>query len=213
LGNRFSCEAICHIDLHPYMQESCKKAVTEVSWWQEANVQAPSNKPLPNSKACPRAIVFVSRIYHLRLAVAESITTGNLQAAIGSVSGSSTYFECGMTVYSRRQKVEHLGVNDEHAREVNSVSARVAQEMARGICLKYDVDVGIGTTGYAEPHTQEGINEPHGYFAIWHRSNHEPGKIVMSDRITGAGLGRVGMQQHMTTEVLRALLKYLKSLR
>jgi nicotinamide-nucleotide amidase len=151
--------------------------------------------------------------YHLRLAVAESITTGNVQAAIGSVSGSSTYFEGGMTVYSRGQKVEHLGVNNEHAREVNSVSARVAQEMARGICLKYDVDVGIGTTGYAEAYPQEGIIEPHGYFAVWRRSNHETGKIVLSDRITGAGLGRVAMQHHMTTEVLRSLLAYLESLR
>jgi len=106
----------------------------------------------------------------LRLSVAESITTGNLQAAIGSVSGSSTYFEGGMTVYSRQQKVLILGVNDEHAKECNSVSARVAEELARGVCLKYDTDIGVGTTGYAETYPEENINVPHGYFAIWRRT-------------------------------------------
>src|SRR5262245_51087431 len=88
-------------------------------------------------------------VLKLKLCVAESITCGNLQAAIGSVSGASTYFEGGITAYSRKQKVSLLGVNDEHARQVDSVSARVAEEMARGVCLKYDVDIGIGTTGYA----------------------------------------------------------------
>ncbi len=150
--------------------------------------------------------------YSLKLSVAESVTTGNLQAAIGSVSGASTFFEGGMTVYSRKQKVEHLGVNDDHAREVNSVSARVAEEMARGICVKYDADVGIGTTGYAEAHNQEGVSVPNGYFAIWRRSGNQGGQVVVSQHITGEGLGRVEMQQHMTVEVLKALLGYLESL-
>jgi PncC family amidohydrolase len=84
--------------------------------------------------------------HNLKLPVAESITTGNLQAAIGSISGFSTYFEGGMTVYSREQKVSQLGINDEHAKECNSVSPRVAEELARGVCLRYDTDIGIGTT-------------------------------------------------------------------
>jgi nicotinamide-nucleotide amidase len=150
--------------------------------------------------------------YGLKLCVAESITTGNLQAAIGSVSGSSTYFEGGMTVYSRKQKVAHLGVNDKHAREVNSVSARVAEEMAKGICLKYDADVGVGTTGYAEAYAQEGVSVPHGYFAIWRRSDNQDGRVVVAQHVTGEGLGRVEMQQRMTTEVLKGLLGYLESL-
>jgi len=152
-------------------------------------------------------------VHKLKLSVAESITTGNLQAAIGSVSGSSTYFEGGLTVYSRKQKVAHLGVNDEHAREVNSVSARVAEEMARGVCLKYDADIGVGTTGYAEPYPQENVSVPHGFFAIWRRhSDLGDGRVVFGEHVMGEGLRRVEMQLHMTEQVLKALLRYLQNL-
>jgi nicotinamide-nucleotide amidase len=152
-------------------------------------------------------------VHKLKLSVAESITTGNLQAAIGSVSGSSTYFEGGMTVYSRKQKVAHLGVNNEHAKEVNSVSARVAEEMARGVCLKYDADIGVGTTGYAEAYPEENVSMPHGFFAIWRRqSNLAVGQVVVVEHVMGEGLRRVEMQRHMTEEVLKALLGYLQDL-
>jgi len=150
----------------------------------------------------------------LRLCVAESITSGNLQAAIGSVSGSSTYFEGGMTVYSRKQKVSLLGINDEHAKEVNSVSARVAEELARGVCLKYDADIALGTTGYAEPYPQENVLTPYGFFAIWHRRpGTAEGKVVAAEQVFGEDRGRVEMQQYMTEVVLDALLHHLESLK
>ena len=42
------------------------------------------------------------------LVVAESVTAGNLQALIASVSGASAYFEGGITTYNLEQKVTHL---------------------------------------------------------------------------------------------------------
>ena len=70
----------------------------------------------------------------LTVAVAESLTCGNIQASLGSISGASDFFEGGITAYSLRQKVEILGVEREHAAQVNCVSVNVADQMASSIC-------------------------------------------------------------------------------
>jgi len=147
------------------------------------------------------------------MAVAESLTMGNIQAAIGSISGASTFFEGGMTVYNLEQKARFLGVDREHAEKINSVSSRVATEMAKGVCLKFECDIGIGTTGYAEPHDSEGIASPHAYFAIWRRHlGTNKGELVESQLVTGEGLSRVEMQIHVTHTVISALIKYLQTM-
>jgi nicotinamide-nucleotide amidase len=152
-------------------------------------------------------------VLRLQLCVAESITTGNIQAALGSVSGCSTYFEGGMTVYSLKQKGEHLAVDREHAIEVNCVSERVADEMARGVCLKYFCDIGIGTTGYAEPYLESNRSTPHAYVSIWRRDHSlSSGEVVARRYITGDGLGRIEMQRHVTEQALSSLVEYLKRL-
>ena len=61
----------------------------------------------------------------LKIAVAESITSGNLQAAFGSISGASAFFEGGVTVYSLQQKSHLLNIDQQHAIAVNCVSAQV----------------------------------------------------------------------------------------
>ena len=73
----------------------------------------------------------------LTLAVAESVTCGRLQARIGADSGASEYFLGGLTAYSLEQKVRHLGVDRAGAEGVNSVSAGVAEQMARGACALF----------------------------------------------------------------------------
>lgn len=105
------------------------------------------------------------------IAVAESLTSGNIQASIGSISGASDFFEGGITAYNLERKVSLLGINRIHAQSVNCVSARVANEMAQGICEKFDSVIGIATTGYAETPTFKAEFEgSHAYFAIWNNS-------------------------------------------
>jgi len=98
------------------------------------------------------------------IAVAESLTAGNLQAMIASITGASDFFQGGVTVYSLQQKVAHLGVNKAHAASVNCVSQQVAEEMARGVATLFQTDIGMATTGYAEP--DKNIPEPFAYYAI-----------------------------------------------
>ncbi len=99
------------------------------------------------------------------IAVAESLTTGRVQAIVGSVSGASKVFIGGMTAYTLDQKVKHLGVDRAHAETVDSVSKQVAAEMARGASAFFGSSIGLATTGYAEPSRDAGIDYPFAYVA------------------------------------------------
>ena len=92
----------------------------------------------------------------LTLAVAESLTCGQVQAKIGAGAGASHYFLGGITTYSLAQKVRHLGVNRAHAQRVNSVSQRVAVEMAEGAGVLFGAFSGAFT--FAFPGTSFTIN-------------------------------------------------------
>ncbi len=85
------------------------------------------------------------------LAVAESCTGGLIGGAITAVSGSSAYFEAGLTTYAYDAKRRHLGVSREALDEVGAVSERVAGEMARGVRDVCDVTWGLSATGIAGP--------------------------------------------------------------
>ena len=85
------------------------------------------------------------------VAVAESVTAGNVQGAIGTISGASEFFEGGVTVYAMRQKTRLLNVDPAHARVVSGVSERVAREMAVGVGDLFATNVGLATAGFAEP--------------------------------------------------------------
>lgn len=87
------------------------------------------------------------------IAAAESLTCGHVQANLGMVPGSSAYFRGGMTAYTLGQKVKLLEVDREHAATVGCVSQRVARQMAIGARKLFGSDIGISTTGYAEPGT------------------------------------------------------------
>jgi nicotinamide-nucleotide amidase len=147
---------------------------------------------------------------HLTLAVAESLTAGTLQAAVGSISGASTFFEGGVTAYSLEHKVRLLMVDREHAERVNSVSQRVAFELARGACDLFRSSIGIGTTGYAEPSPDDGIDVPMAYFAICRRAASDVDDVT-GGQLFGAGLSRVRMQKYVTKSVLEILVSYLKT--
>ncbi len=102
----------------------------------------------------------------LTLAVAESLTAGNVQARVAAVSGSSAYFLGGVTAYSIDEKVKLLGVDRAAAKKVNCVSAEVAEQMAQGACELFGAGVAVATTGYAEPSPADGVAVPFAWWAI-----------------------------------------------
>lgn len=146
----------------------------------------------------------------LTLAVAESLTAGRLQAAIGEIPGASGFFLGGVTAYTLDQKVRLLGVDRAHAASVDCVSQRVAIELARGACTLFGSDIAAGTTGYAESAPDANVGEPMAYFAVCARRG---GAIVdiAADRMGGPGLDRVEMQKHVAAKVVETIVAYLET--
>jgi nicotinamide-nucleotide amidase len=144
----------------------------------------------------------------LTLAAAESLTSGRLQARIGAISGASEFFLGGITAYSIDGKVSHLGVDRAEALVVNGVSARVAEQMARGACVLFGADVGVATTGYAEASAERNVAEP---FAWWGVARRQPGGdyAVASGRVDCPGLSRVDVQERVAGAALDALVGWI----
>jgi len=148
----------------------------------------------------------------LTLAVAESLTCGQLQAAIGAISGASEFFLGGLTAYSIDQKVRHLGVDRAAAGAVNAVSAEIAGQMARGACALFGSDLALATTGYAEPAPDRGVTAPVAFWALAHRRADNT-LLLRHGRVERPGAARTAMQAAVASAALAALLGYLRELR
>jgi len=148
----------------------------------------------------------------LTLAVAESITCGHLQTAIGAVSGASEFFLGGLTAYTIPQKLRHLGVDRMTAETVNAVSSEVAEQMARGACTFFGSDLALATTGYAEPAPAHNAATPVAYWALAHLRPDNTW-LVRRGREEWRGAQRVAMQQAVADAALAGLVKYLREFR
>lgn len=148
----------------------------------------------------------------LTLAVAESLTAGLVQARVASVSGASAYFLGGITVYSLDQKVKQLGVRRAAAEPVNSVSPEVAAQMARGVAVRFGSDLGVATTGYAQPDPEWKVDEP---FACWAIARRQGPRTwdMRTGRVVCAGMRRTEVQACVADAVLGELLVELTRLR
>ena len=87
----------------------------------------------------------------MKVATAESCTGGLLSERITRVSGASEVFDCGVCSYANAVKAKVLGVSEETLRTVGAVSPETAVQMAQGVRLLADADIGISTTGIAGP--------------------------------------------------------------
>jgi len=145
----------------------------------------------------------------LTLAVAESLTSGRLQARIGAISGASQFFLGGITAYSLEQKVRHLGVDRAGADAVNCVSGPIVEQMARGVCALFGANVGVATTGYAEPAAQWDVDEPFGWWGLARRL--PSGSFeTLRGRVDCTGLSRVDAQERVAAAALEALSGWLR---
>jgi nicotinamide-nucleotide amidase len=138
------------------------------------------------------------------IAVAESVTSGHLQAAFSLASGATDFFQGGITVYNLEMKKRHLNVDDQHARSCNCVSDQVAVEMALNAVKMFSSDWAISVTGYAAPVPEIGINELFAYYAIALMN-----KIVMTKRIVAPkGIIQEAQQFYVNT-ILRDFSEHL----
>ena len=148
----------------------------------------------------------------LTLAVAESLTSGRLQARIGAISGASEFFLGGITAYSLEAKVRHLGVDRSAAAAANGVSAAIAEQMARGACTLFGADIAAATTGYAEPSPDWKVETPFAWLALARRL--PTGQFeVRASRIDCPRSTRIEAQDRVADSALKALLDLLSRIR
>jgi nicotinamide-nucleotide amidase len=147
----------------------------------------------------------------LSIAAAESVTGGQVQAMLTSISGASEYVRGGITAYTLDEKVRCLGVNRAHARRANCVSQQVAVEMAIGAGRLFDAELAVATTGYSEPSRERSVKVPHAWWAICHRQG-GGSAVVISGYVEVRGEERVATQQRIADTVLRELVAYVREL-
>lgn len=144
----------------------------------------------------------------LTVATAESVTAGRVQALLTGASGSSAYFVGGLTAYAAAQKVRLLGVDAAEAARDGAVSETVALQMARGARQLFATDLGVATTGWAEPAPAAGVARPFAWIAVAGLGEH-----VVAERVEPpTGLNRSATQAWIAAAAAERLLAVLKGL-
>jgi nicotinamide-nucleotide amidase len=137
------------------------------------------------------------------LALAESVTSGYLQAAISNAKNAKDFFQGGITAYNLGQKYRHLMVDPIHAQACNCVSEQVAATMALHVCELFSSDWGIGVCGYAAA-DKESVGKMYAYYAIACKN-----KIVASGKIESNKKEGEETQVYFTEIILQQLYAYL----
>lgn len=140
------------------------------------------------------------------VAVAESVTSGHLQAALSLAGDASGFFQGGITTYNLGQKSRHLHIDPIHAATCNSVSQIVSDEMAQHTTAFFSSDWSLAITGYASPLPEMGIKNLFAFYSIVFQ-----GKIVGRGRIDGDDHGPLEAQLYFTNQVLRAFVDTLRN--
>jgi nicotinamide-nucleotide amidase len=91
------------------------------------------------------------RSANLKLSVAESCTGGLVSQRLTDVPGSSSYIGLNVVTYSNEAKIDILHVSKETLEEEGAVSAKCAEEMARGALALGHADIALSITGVAGP--------------------------------------------------------------
>ena len=133
------------------------------------------------------------------VAVAESVTAGELQKLLTNYPGASEFFQGGITAYNLEQKVNILGIDKEHALKFNCVSTKVAKDMAIGVNKLFNSDYGIATTGFANGN--QDIFYAH--FALAHKD-----KLVLLDKIDSDEINRIRVKEDLAYKVLTKIYQY-----
>lgn len=154
---------------------------------------ADSAEPSPNA-----ALVAALIERKLTIAVAESLTGGQLVAALIDVPGASATVLGGVVAYNTELKHSVLGVSAELLAEHGPVHPEVARQMAAGVRTALAVggkpaDVGLATTGVAGPESQGG--QPVGTVYLG---------LAVGDRVESVALALSGSRSQIRSATVSA---------
>ncbi|GAA2897514.1 CinA family protein [Microbacterium esteraromaticum] len=98
------------------------------------------------------ALSDLARSRHLRVAVAESLTSGALASTVGAGEEASAWFGGGVVAYLPEVKERVLGFPADQ----DPTSAECAEQLARGARELLDADLCVSTTGVGGPDAEDG---------------------------------------------------------
>ena len=90
------------------------------------------------------------------LAIAESLTGGQVSSSLVEVPGASRVLVGTVVAYAPRIKAQVLGVDAAHLERTGPVDREVALQMAHGVRRLLGADLGLATTGVAGPGPADG---------------------------------------------------------
>jgi nicotinamide-nucleotide amidase len=140
------------------------------------------------------------------IAIAESVTSGNLQAAFSIAMDASKYFQGGITAYNLGQKTRHLNIEPILAQKTNCIEQRIANTMAIEVSKMFLSNYGIAITGYAAIVPECGEEGLFAYFSLAHQQ-----KIVLTKRLTSSEKHPYDVQVDYAKQVIQLLHDYLRS--
>lgn len=88
----------------------------------------------------------------VRIALAESLTSGALASRVGAGERASEWFAGGVVAYQLRTKHDVLGVPE----EIDPCSAECAELLAIGVRRLLGADVAVSATGVGGPEPEDG---------------------------------------------------------
>ena len=146
----------------------------------------------------------------LHLAIAESLTGGELCSHLVSVPGASKVVLGSIVAYQTGLKSASLGVSSELLANVGAVDPEVALKMAEGVKSRFalqlmistDQIIGISTTGVAGPDEQDGKPVGLVYIAI----SGPKGDKVWEESLSGE---RNAIRQETVNRALARIWEYL----
>jgi len=102
-----------------------------------------------------------------KVAVSESLTAGKVADLLASHQFAGSFFIGSISVYTLKHKSKLLGVEEDHADDVDCVSPKVCEEMAQGVLKMFseEAEVGVGVTGFAKTDGVEDLH-PHAYYCV-----------------------------------------------
>lgn len=103
-------------------------------------------------------VLAAARGRNLRLATAETVTSGLVSACLTSVSGASEVFERGFVLYHASAKATGLAVPEAVSAAHGAVSREVTRGLALGLLDHSQAGATVAITGYAGPGGGNAVN-------------------------------------------------------
>lgn len=104
---------------------------------------------------------------NLKIAVAESVTSGMVQARISNMPEAGLFFLGGITAYTCESKQKLLDIPLEISKPVNGVGPAISNLLAEKVCDVFGAELGMGITGYATIAPDMGVFSKYAFGSLY----------------------------------------------